>query len=304
MKWMLLVSMAVVTGCAEPEFGEKKKNEEPRPRILMLNGEESFITLLDGRRYLDKLVLSNVAIAIVPPEQGSLEIGEVISDEGSISAFDYINTSSAKGPGRNRGPFHLKIHRVTGKLQINWFGEKGGVGEEGQVGTTGNRGTVGKNFSLNDGKGTFWLFCKKDQPIRGLNGKVTTFTFEDDHPLKGGTGERGNRGNIGGKGHPGGDIGDLYIEVPPESVSQIEVLINGGVGGEGGPGGQGGAGGGGGAPGELIGNCGKRNPCCDPPPEGSPGPQGEQGPQGPPGENGKTGRLFVNGVEYTEGVKP
>lgn len=189
----------------------------------------------------------------------SIEVNNLISDNGAIRSFSSPGTAQPGLAGRNGGSINITAHaRISGSLMVDLRGEQGADGKAGADGGKGSTGAQGDN--------------------------AASGTFDCSHgPGAGGRGGTGQKGGDGEQGKPGGSGGHLIVfasELDAARRVLASPLLEGGTGGTGGSAGNGGPGGDGGAGGSSNGWCQGT---------GSTGPQGDPGPGGAPGQNGTAG---------------
>jgi hypothetical protein len=218
----------------------------------------------------DRLVLRPGAKFYTQGLNLKLQIGELISEGGTIATFEDNKFANPQTKGRDGGNLDLVLGHAAGKLTIELRGEDGGAGASGQPPDALPQGAKGATG--------------KDALCMGLPshtyGPVAAAT-------SGGPGAPGLPGFPGGSGFKGGDSGAVFLKAMTTENFEVTVQKIPGKGGPGGLGGKGGAGGLGGDPGT----------------EGCPlipqtqhfytttGPAGAEGPQGPPGAPGPDGVL-------------
>lgn len=195
----------------------------------------------------------------------TIEVVDLISNNGRIAAFEAPSQGRPGEPGRNGGSVRLLVRgKMSGELTVLLSGEKGSDGAVGRPGAAGPPGREGDNAA----SGAF--DCR-----RGAG--------------SGGNGGPGLPGEPGSPGLTGGNGGNLLAAAqdPVTMRNLIRFHAAGGQGGAGGPGGVGGRGGPGGAGG------GPRGLCSGSGPRGADGPPGPPGSAGSPGSTGNDGTISI-----------
>lgn len=209
----------------------------------------------------DRLVLKSGASFVTQGSNVTLEINELVSEDGTIATFKEGSVAAVGAAGRHGGKIEILVGRATGKLHVELRGENGGAGAPGKAPDSNLRGAAGypgdKPYGVNE-EGGYQRF------VDGTVGDV------------GGPGQTGYPGQ---SGFAGGNSGSAVVQIAEGSNFAIEFAKFAGLGGAPGAGGAGGEGGDGGLGGYMA-NGKERMP------NGARGPQGAQGPAGQTGAQG------------------
>jgi hypothetical protein len=235
-------------------------------------------------------------------ENIDINVEEIFSEGATLQTFPSGVPATLGVEGRKSGKIHLKVQRVSGPLQIEIRGERGGKGFSGAVGPTGAIGAPSSRMNHPVDYGFEMLtylieVCSSKNYRPDISRLCPGLSYEEcrwkNHPGVGGTGDIGGTGFPGLPGARGGETEDASLEIPV-SATEVSVIYESSLGGDGGDAGPGGLGGPGGAGAPMV-NTSSAMP-CDPSPEGRPGPRGPDGAKGSEGAPGLKGKLTLNGV--------
>lgn len=271
---LLIVTMLVITACG---LEVRDKNSDVASlSIKELIVESEFKLPMPKERgqksifQYDRIVLGRGSFITTGGQDVRLEIGELVSDQGTIQTFAEGQKAEIARDGRSGGKIELVVGRASGKLHLELRGEDGGNGVNGKDPDESLRGTKG---------------------YPGANAIYSGSYDTGGHNLQspaqnGGRGGPGLPGFPGGNGGRGGNSGSASIKILEASEFDLSVQKIPGLGGVNGVGGKGGPGGFGGDPGKDLLAQGASRPIYT-----SPGPQGAEGPAGPNGNAGAGGEV-------------
>lgn len=266
---LLVITMFVVTACA---LEVRDKNSD----VAQLEGKELIVenefklpipkerNRMSVLKY-DRLILGRGGFITTGGQDVRLEIGELLSDQGTIQTFSEGQKAEKGRDGRGGGKIELVVGRATGKLFLELRGEDGGNGLDGKDPDESLRGAKGYSGA----------------PAM-YSGSFDTGGHRLERPAKdGGRGGPGLPGFPGGNGARGGNSGFASIRIIETSEFELVAQKRPGIGGSYGLGGKGGPGGFGGDPGtDHLAQGSGAAPYTSP---------GQQGAEGPAGVNGNTG---------------
>lgn len=243
------------------------------PKDLEFRG--GIVVLTESIR-ASRLFLLQGTELVIEDRDITIEVDEIVSEDGTISTFPNGNQAPVNQNGRNGGRLTLSANSLTGTLKVKMDGEKGGKGLPGINGNPGQRGTQGYHAIFR---------------CYGINNTITECPAETVRarsqilscvrtPSDGSIGTPGSAGGNGGTGRNGGNRGHATVSIRTFNPQNLIVSASPGEGGPGGDAGRGGPGGEGGLPGyEVFGVCPAQN-----------GPQGPNGADGQPGIPGQPGQ--------------
>lgn len=242
-----------------------------------------------------RLFLSRGAQITTDGQDLTIEVEELISDDGAISSFTEHAGTFSETDGRGGGNISIRAKSGRGTLHIYARGESGGAGKWGRPGKDGDNGTAGKNgecgyrgddaLCLRWTRDEFEAFRRRTLSDFSAGGQTARdmlnrfyCRIETQDGSAGKSGEKGGPGSNGGKG---GDSARVLVMIETPSDIRVRPHVLPGTGGKGGLGGFGGLWGSGGPAGkqDSLGLC--RFAMS--------GPSGSLGPMGDPGRDGANG---------------
>ncbi len=276
---LLVIVTLVVTACSLEVRDKKSDGAGASIKELVVENEFKLPSPRErGQKSVlqyDRIVLARGAFITTGGQDVRIEIGELVSDQGTIQTFAEGQKAEIGRDGRSGGKIELIVGRASGKLHLELRGEEGGDGANGKDPDESLRGTKGYS---------------------GANASYSG-SFEYGHTLQspakdGGRGGPGLPGFPGGNGGRGGNTGIASIKILEAGEFDLVAQKLPGFGGAKGIGGKGGPGGFGGDPGKDTLAQGSARVYA------SPGPQGADGPAGSSGNAGTNGDVEKLCLEF------